>query len=128
MLIALALMGILLIFVLKRTVLNPDTGKAFMSSLFELPVDANLVGFMLSIVSISQTETPHKYASHIVLASVLLMVVSIVLWKICCSLISERNKKAIYTKPKTLLGFGVLNSLIAILAIVLPIYVLGANA
>lgn len=127
MTIALSLMGILLFLISKKFMLSADTGKALWSSFLEVPVDANLVGFMLGVATISQLTTPNEFASITIVGSIILMNLSILIWKYSCSLMSDRDSEVYIARP-ILLGFlTLLNTVLAVTAIGLPVVVLGAN-
>ena len=127
MTLALSLMGIVLFLISKKFMLSAESGKALWSSYLEVPVDANLIGFMLGIATISQMATQNKYASITILGLILLMQISILIWKYSCSLMSERNGTVYFSNPKRIMMFTVLNVLLACSAIYLPIALLGAK-
>lgn len=127
MTIALSLMGIILFLISKKFMLSADTGKALWSSFLEVPVDANLVGFMLGVATISQLATPNEYASITIVGSIILMNLSILIWKYSCSFMSDRDAEVYISRPISLIFLTVVNTLLAITAIGLPIAVLGAS-
>ena len=107
--------------------LTADTGKALWSGFLEVPVDANLVGFMLGVATISQLSVPNDYASITIVASIILMNISILIWKHSCSLMSDRSNGVYISKPYWLMLYTFVNTILAIAAIALPIVILGAN-
>lgn len=127
MTVVLSLMGIFLFLISKKFLLSADTGKALWSSLLEVPVDANLVGFMLGVATISQLSTPNEFASVTIVGSIILMNVSILVWKYSCSLMSDRDAEVYISKPKTLYFLTIANTILALFAIALPIFSLGAK-
>lgn len=128
MTLALSLLGILLFLISKKFMLSADKGKALWSSYLEVPVDVNLVGFMLGIATISQLNTQTDSASITTLGLIILMQLSILIWKHSCSLITERNGRVVFTAPNKIIFYTVINIFLAALAIYLPIRMLGASA
>ncbi|MGV1907474.1 hypothetical protein [Agrobacterium cavarae] len=127
MAVTLSLLGIVLFLIMKRFMFQRDEGKALYAGLLEMPVDANLIGFMLSIATISQLKEPNHFASATILSSTILMCLSIIIWKYVCSLMSDRDGDVYFANPKLILGLTILNIILACSAIYLPIEVLGAN-
>jgi len=104
-----------------------DRGKALYAGFLEVPVDANLVGFMLGIATISQLQNPNEHASATIVGSIILMNLSIIVWKYSCSLMSDRDSEVYIANPKRLFWLTLLNIALALGAIALPIFVLGAK-
>jgi hypothetical protein len=128
MAVTLSLLGIVLFLIMKRFMFQRDEGKALFAGLFEVPVDANLIGFMLSIAKISQLKEPNQFASATILSSIILMCSSIIIWKYKCSLMSDRDGEVYFAKPKIMFALTIVNIIIACSSIYLPIKVLGANS
>lgn len=127
MTVVLSLLGIVLFLITKRFMFQADTGKSLYVGFLEVPVDANLVGFMLGIATISQLEEGKSHASVTILGSIILMNLSVLIWRFSSSLMSDRDGELYISKPRTLYGLTLLNILLAISAIALPIYALGAH-
>lgn len=126
MTIILSLLGIILFLITKRFMYQADRGKSLYVGFLEVPVDANLVGFMLGIATISQIENPSIHVSLTILGSMILMNLSVLIWRYTCTLMSDRDGEVFVDKPKPLFWLTTLNVFISIAAISLPIYVLGS--
>lgn len=127
MAIFLSLLGIFLFLITKKFMFQADRGKALYAGFLEVPVDANLVGFMLGIATISQLQNPNEHASATIVGSIILMNLSIIVWKYSCSLMSDRDSEVYIANPKRLFWLTLLNIALALGAIALPIFVLGAK-
>jgi hypothetical protein len=127
MTVALSLLAIVLFLITKRFMFQADTGKSLYVGFLEVPVDVNLVGFMLGIATISQLNESNYYASMTILVSVILMNLSVLIWRISSSLMSDRDGEVYISKPILLWGLTILNVFLSICAIGVPIYALGAQ-
>jgi hypothetical protein len=123
----LSFLGIFLFLLCKTTILSPDRGVALWRRLLELPVDANLVGFMLTVATISQLAAPTEHAPAVVLASMILMIISIILWKSSSKMIIDNGVTTEFSRPCLLMALTVVNVALALGAIALPILSLGAK-
>ena len=126
MTVSLSLLGIVLFLITKRFMFQADSGKSLYVGFLEVPVDANLVGFMLAIATISQLEEANSHASITILGSTILMNLSVLIWRYSSSLMSDRDGEVYISRPRILIGLSILNVALSISAIALPIYALGA--
>ncbi|WP_425082174.1 hypothetical protein [Ruegeria arenilitoris] len=125
--VAVSLIGIVVFLVLKKTVFQVDKGKALISSVLELPVDVNLVGFMLCMTTLATLDEPNELAPHTVLCSVLVMNISVLLWKYSCTLITESGVGVQFPRPILISFISLINFALAVAAIALPTVFLGAS-
>jgi hypothetical protein len=123
----LSLVGLLLIVAAKRLVWEVDHGKALWNGLLEVPVDINLVGFLLGLATIGQLASPSEHAPVLIALSFLLILSGVSLWKYSCSLISDRDGEPYFSNTRAIIACTLINIIVAILSIVLPIVVLGAR-
>lgn len=122
-----AFIGVVLALLLKRFLLLPDRGKALWSGYLEVPVDVNLAAFMFGIgsmthVAIKETTPP------VILGMVVLLIVSIIVWKLSCNTMSDRDSEVYFANPWALFFLTIVNIGLAIVAVIVPIQWLGAQA
>ncbi|WP_313058222.1 hypothetical protein [Agrobacterium cavarae] len=122
-----AFIGVILALLLKRFLLLPDRGKALWSGYLEVPVDVNLAAFMFGIgsmthVAINDTTPP------VILGMVVLLILSIIVWKLSCNTMSDRDSEVYFAHPLGLLFLTAVNIGLAGIAILVPVQWLGAQA
>lgn len=122
-----AFIGVLLALLLKRFLLVPDRGKALWSGYLEVPVDVNLAAFMFGIgsmthVAINDTTPP------VILGMVVLLIISIIVWKLSCNTMSDRDSEVYFANPWGLFFLTIVNIFLAVSAVIVPIQWLGAQA
>lgn len=120
-------LGIALFLLLKIVVFQTEKGKELLSSLFGLAVDINLMGFMLGIVTISQLSAATPEASPAILISAILIVLSVFIWKLTCSFMSNRDGAVYYARPIATVALTVFNFLLSLAAVLIPLVMLGAK-
>ncbi|MEQ9039973.1 MAG: hypothetical protein RIE24_16610 [Silicimonas sp.] len=125
---ALQFLGILVFFFLKYVIYKPEPAGALIKNLLGIPVDVALIGFMLSLVTISQNSAPDHTIPYSILFSVFLVALSIYCSKRAAELIEENSVGVSIPHSRAFWALALLSALSGLGSVLNPIVILGASA